>query len=67
MGVLVAVLGDGRMQLVHNAAHAQTPQDAQEGLLFMQVYVKARVSLGIPPYPLTSDPVNDFSHHPAET
>lgn len=37
MGVLVAVLGDGRMQLVHNAAHAASPQDAQEGLLFMQV------------------------------
>ncbi|XP_028966667.1 ER degradation-enhancing alpha-mannosidase-like protein 3 [Galendromus occidentalis] len=40
MGVLVAVLGDGRMQLVHNAAQAHTPQDAQEGLLFMQEMIQ---------------------------
>ncbi|OQR70911.1 ER degradation-enhancing alpha-mannosidase 3-like [Tropilaelaps mercedesae] len=40
MGVQVAVLGDGRMQLVHNAAHAASASDAQEGLLFMHEMIQ---------------------------
>ncbi|XP_022658502.1 ER degradation-enhancing alpha-mannosidase-like protein 3 isoform X3 [Varroa destructor] len=40
MGVQVAVLGDGRMQLVHNAAHAASSADGQEGLLFMHEMIQ---------------------------
>lgn len=40
MGVFVTLMADGRIQLIHNAAQAETQEDAQEGLLFMQEMIE---------------------------
>lgn len=40
MGVFVTLMSDGRVQLIHNAAQAESPEDAQEGLLFMQEMIE---------------------------
>ncbi|XP_037559321.1 ER degradation-enhancing alpha-mannosidase-like protein 3 [Dermacentor silvarum] len=40
MGVFVTLMSDGRIQLIHNAAQAESPEDAQEGLLFMQEMIE---------------------------
>uniref|UniRef100_T1IVL0 alpha-1,2-Mannosidase n=1 Tax=Strigamia maritima TaxID=126957 RepID=T1IVL0_STRMM len=36
MGITVVALPDGRIQLLHTSAHAESINDAKEGLLFMQ-------------------------------
>lgn len=36
LGITVIVLGDGRVQLVHNSASASSSEDAEEGAQFMQ-------------------------------
>ncbi|XKL61531.1 hypothetical protein PGB90_008588 [Kerria lacca] len=40
MGITVAMLSDGRMQLVHNYLTAVSKMDANEGVLFMQEMVQ---------------------------
>ncbi|KAM7305706.1 ER degradation-enhancing alpha-mannosidase-like protein 3 isoform X2 [Ixodes scapularis] len=40
MGVFVTLMADGRIQLIHNAAQAESQEDAQEGLLFMQEMIE---------------------------
>lgn len=36
MGISIVNLPDGRVQLLHTVANAKTPEDGEEGLLFMQ-------------------------------
>ena len=36
MGISIVNLPDGRVQLLHTIANAKTPEDGEEGLLFMQ-------------------------------
>ena len=36
MGIAIINLPDGRVQLLHTIANAKTPEDGEEGLLFMQ-------------------------------
>ncbi|KAK7576581.1 hypothetical protein V9T40_012867 [Parthenolecanium corni] len=40
MGITIAMLSDGRMQLVHNYVTAASKTDANEGVLFMQEMVE---------------------------
>ncbi|XP_012281913.1 ER degradation-enhancing alpha-mannosidase-like protein 3 [Orussus abietinus] len=40
MGITILTLSDGRIQLLHTFSNAKTPQDAEEGLLFMQEMVE---------------------------
>lgn len=40
MGITILTLVDGNVQLLHTFANAKTPQDAEEGLLFMQEMVE---------------------------
>lgn len=40
MGVFVTLMADGRIQLIHNSAQAESQEDAQEGLLFMQEMIE---------------------------
>lgn len=40
MGVFVTLMSDGRIQLIHNTAQAESPEDAQEGLLFMEEMIE---------------------------
>ncbi|XP_002739935.1 ER degradation-enhancing alpha-mannosidase-like protein 3 [Saccoglossus kowalevskii] len=36
MGIRMVTMRDGRVQLLHTASQASTPEDAEEGMLFMQ-------------------------------
>ena len=36
MGIRIATMKDGRVQLLHTASEAATPDDAEDGMLFMQ-------------------------------
>ncbi|XP_066590286.1 ER degradation-enhancing alpha-mannosidase-like protein 3 isoform X2 [Prorops nasuta] len=36
MGITILTLADGRVQLLHTFSNAKTPQDSEEGFLFMQ-------------------------------
>ena len=36
MGVRVVTMSDGRVQLLHTATDAATPEEAEEGMIFMQ-------------------------------
>jgi len=36
MGITIITLPDGRVQLLHTFANAKTPEDGEEGLMFMQ-------------------------------
>lgn len=40
MGISITTLQDGRIQLQHTTAHAETSDDAEEGLLFMQEMIE---------------------------
>ncbi|KAJ8669869.1 hypothetical protein QAD02_001128 [Eretmocerus hayati] len=40
MGIAILTLSDGSVQLLHTYSNARTPQDADEGLLFMQEMVE---------------------------
>ncbi|XP_024938661.1 ER degradation-enhancing alpha-mannosidase-like protein 3 isoform X2 [Cephus cinctus] len=40
MGITILTLADGRVQLLHTFSNAKTPQDAEEGLVFMQEMVE---------------------------
>ncbi|KYN16708.1 PREDICTED: ER degradation-enhancing alpha-mannosidase-like protein 3 isoform X1 [Trachymyrmex cornetzi] len=40
MGITTLTLTDGRVQLLHTFSNAKTPQDSEEGLLFMQEMVE---------------------------
>ncbi|XP_031780380.1 ER degradation-enhancing alpha-mannosidase-like protein 3 [Nasonia vitripennis] len=40
MGITILTLVDGSVQLLHTFSNAKTPQDAEEGLLFMQEMVE---------------------------
>ncbi|XP_076298410.1 ER degradation enhancer, mannosidase alpha-like 2 [Lasioglossum baleicum] len=40
MGITTLTLADGRFQLLHTFSNAKTPQDSEEGLLFMQEMVE---------------------------
>ncbi|XP_037074599.1 ER degradation-enhancing alpha-mannosidase-like protein 3, partial [Pollicipes pollicipes] len=40
LGVTMTTLSDGRVQLLHTAANARSPADAEEGLLFMQEMIE---------------------------
>ncbi|XP_076352993.1 ER degradation-enhancing alpha-mannosidase-like protein 3 [Tachypleus tridentatus] len=40
MGITVVMLADGRIQLVHNSAQAESQDDAEEGVLFMQEMIE---------------------------
>ncbi|KAF0307545.1 ER degradation-enhancing alpha-mannosidase-like protein 3 [Amphibalanus amphitrite] len=40
LGVTMTTLPDGRVQLLHTAANARSPADAEEGLLFMQEMIE---------------------------
>ncbi|XP_077267006.1 ER degradation enhancer, mannosidase alpha-like 2 isoform X1 [Temnothorax americanus] len=40
MGITTLTLADGRIQLLHTFSNAKTPQDSEEGLLFMQEMVE---------------------------
>ncbi|KAI4488478.1 hypothetical protein M0802_011584 [Mischocyttarus mexicanus] len=40
MGIIALTLADGRVQLFHTISNARTPQDSEEGLLFMQEMVE---------------------------
>jgi mannosidase alpha-like ER degradation enhancer 3 len=40
MGINILTVGDGSVQLLHTFSNAKTPQDAEEGLLFMQEMVE---------------------------
>jgi mannosidase alpha-like ER degradation enhancer 3 len=37
MGITIVTLPDGRVQLLHTHRNARSPEDGEEGLLFMQV------------------------------
>lgn len=40
MGITILTLNDGSVQLLHTFSNAKSPQDAEEGLLFMQEMVE---------------------------
>lgn len=40
MGINVVMLADGRIQLVHNTAQADTAEDGEEGVIFMQEMIE---------------------------
>ncbi|OAD55906.1 ER degradation-enhancing alpha-mannosidase-like 3 [Eufriesea mexicana] len=40
MGIMTLTLANGRVQLLHTFSNAKTPQDLEEGLLFMQEMVE---------------------------
>lgn len=40
MGISILTVGDGSVKLLHTYSNAKTPQDAEEGLLFMQEMVE---------------------------
>jgi len=40
MGITIISLPDGRVQLLHTFANAKSPEDAEEGLLFMQEMIE---------------------------
>lgn len=40
MGIRLMTMADGRIQLLHTAAEALTPQLAEEGLQFMQEMIE---------------------------
>lgn len=40
MGITILTLGDGSVQLLHTYSNAKTPQDAEEGLLFMKEMIE---------------------------
>jgi len=40
MGITIINLPDGRVQLLHTLANAKTPEDGEEGLLFMQEMIE---------------------------
>merc|ERR1719273_1155932 len=40
MGINIISLPDGRVQLLHTLANAKTPEDGEEGLLFMQEMIE---------------------------
>lgn len=40
MGIAILNVGDGSVKLLHTYSNAKTPQDAEEGLLFMQEMVE---------------------------
>ncbi len=40
MGIALVSLPDGRVQLLHTFANAATPEDGEEGLLFMQEMIE---------------------------
>ena len=40
MGITIIKLPDGRVQLLHTFANAKTPEDGEEGLLFMQEMIE---------------------------
>lgn len=40
MGIQIITLPDGRVQLLHTFANAKTPEDGEEGLLFMQEMIE---------------------------
>ncbi|XP_058801415.1 ER degradation-enhancing alpha-mannosidase-like protein 3 [Phymastichus coffea] len=40
MGITILTLSDGSIQLLHTFSNAKSPQDAEEGLLFMQEMVE---------------------------
>ena len=40
MGISIIKLPDGRVQLLHTFANAKTPEDGEEGLLFMQEMIE---------------------------
>ena len=40
MGITIIKLPDGRVQLLHTFANAKTPEDGEEGLMFMQEMIE---------------------------
>ncbi|KAF7381618.1 hypothetical protein HZH66_014012 [Vespula vulgaris] len=44
MGITTLTLADGRVQLLHTFSNAKTPQDSEEGLLFMQEMVELSIT-----------------------
>ncbi|XP_022085237.1 ER degradation-enhancing alpha-mannosidase-like protein 3 isoform X2 [Acanthaster planci] len=40
MGISLMTMKDGRVQLMHSAAQAATPEDAEDGMLFMQEMIE---------------------------
>ncbi len=40
MGIALVSLPDGRVQLLHTFGNAATPEDGEEGLLFMQEMIE---------------------------
>ncbi|XP_035232820.1 ER degradation-enhancing alpha-mannosidase-like protein 3, partial [Stegodyphus dumicola] len=40
MGITVLKLSDGRIQLIHNASQADSPERAEEGVIFMQEMIE---------------------------
>ena len=40
MGITFMSLPDGRVQLLHTAANAKSPQDSEEGVVFMQEMIE---------------------------
>jgi mannosidase alpha-like ER degradation enhancer 3 len=40
MGIRLMTMADGRIQLLHTASEALSPQLAEEGLLFMQEMIE---------------------------
>ena len=40
MGINLITMKDGRVQLMHSAAQATTPEDAEDGMLFMQEMIE---------------------------
>ncbi|XP_077987220.1 ER degradation-enhancing alpha-mannosidase-like protein 3 [Glandiceps talaboti] len=40
MGIRLVTMRDGRVQLLHTASQAATPEDAEEGMLFMQEMIE---------------------------
>ncbi|XP_067662725.1 ER degradation-enhancing alpha-mannosidase-like protein 3 isoform X1 [Haliotis asinina] len=40
MGIRIATMSDGRIQLLHTASEAATPEDAEDGMKFMQEMIE---------------------------
>ncbi|KAK6195946.1 hypothetical protein SNE40_001268 [Patella caerulea] len=40
MGIRIATMSDGRVQLLHTASEAATPEDAEDGMRFMQEMIE---------------------------
>ncbi|XP_025112194.1 ER degradation-enhancing alpha-mannosidase-like protein 3 isoform X2 [Pomacea canaliculata] len=40
MGIRIATMSDGRIQLLHTASEALSPEDAEDGMLFMQEMIE---------------------------